>query len=114
MSSPLVLLSPELDGPARRRALYAVGHEAWCDLVLSAWARGHDKPEDAGWRDLLAEAEKWPRPRFPLTGQDVKQLGIGEGAVVGEMLHAAETWWIENDFRAGRDECLAWLARQAG
>lgn len=112
MSSPPVLLSPTLDGPDRRRALYVVGHDAWPDLVLSAWAAGHDLPVDAAWHGLLAEAEDWPRPKFPLTGQDVKKLGIEEGAAVGEMLRAAESWWMQNDFRAGRDECLSWLAAQ--
>lgn len=112
MSSPPVPLSPDLDGPARRRALYAVGHEAWPDLVLCAWAGGLAEPDDAGWRSLLAEAANWPRPRFPLTGQDVKKLGVEEGMAVGKLLRAAESWWIGGDFTADRDECLSWLARQ--
>lgn len=114
MSSPPVSLSSDLDGPARRRALYSIGHEAWPDLVLLAWVDAHRTPDDPAWRSLLAEAENWPRPLFPLTGQDVKKLGIEEGAAVGELLRAAESWWIENDFRAGRDECLAWLAGKIG
>jgi poly(A) polymerase len=114
MAAPGVDLSPSLDGPARRRALYAIGAEAWSDLVLSAWAAGHDGPDDEGWRDLLNETQGWARPKFSLTGRDVKKLGVEEGAAVGELLRAAEAWWIEGDFRADRKECLAWLARQAG
>ena len=114
MAAPEIELSPALDGPARRRALYALGAEAWPDLVLAAWAAGHDKTDNEGWRDLFNETRNWERPKFPLTGRDVKKLGIEEGAAVGELLRGAEAWWVEGDFRANRKDCLAWLASQAG
>jgi len=113
MAAPGVNLSPDLDGPARRRALYATGAEAWSDLVLSAWSAGAAGPDDDSWHDLFGESQGWERPRFPLTGRDAKKLGIEEGALMGELLRAAEAWWIEGDFRADREECLAWLTRQA-
>jgi poly(A) polymerase len=114
MAEPGIDLSPALDGPARRRALYAIGAEAWPDLVLIAWDVGHDGTDDEGWRALFSETQEWERPKFPLTGRDAKRLGVEEGAAVGELLRAAEAWWIEGDFRADREDCLAWLARQAG
>lgn len=113
MAASSLDLSPELDGPARRRGLYKVGTAAWRDLVLSAWAAGRDSPDDASWRGLFEEAQHWSRPEFPVSGRDVKQLGIEEGAAVGELLRATEDWWVEGDFRAGREECLAWLAQRA-
>ncbi len=105
--SPALL--PALDEAARRRALYATGAEAWPDAVLTAWADSGGDPNDAGWRGLLRAAEGWTRPRFPLTGRDVKSLGIDKGKAVGELLRAVEAWWIEGDFRAGRKQCLAQL-----
>ena len=114
MAAPGIDLSPALDGPARRRALYAIGAEAWPDLVLIAWAASHDETDDEGWRALFSETREWERPKFPLTGRDAKKLGVEEGARVGALLRAAEVWWIEGDFRADRRACLAWLARQAG
>jgi poly(A) polymerase len=112
MAAPEIDLSPGLDGPARRRALYAIGVEAWSDLVLIAWAAGAAGPNDGSWHDLFNETHGWTRPKFPLTGRDLKRRGLEEGAEIGELLRAAETWWIEDDFRADREECLAWLARQ--
>ncbi|MDH5556235.1 MAG: CCA tRNA nucleotidyltransferase [Alphaproteobacteria bacterium] len=114
MSEPEIALSTALDGPSRRRALYMVGAEVWPDLVLMAWAAGHDGPDNAAWQSLFNETRDWERPKFPLGGRDVKKLGVDQGAAVGELLRAAEAWWIEGDFRADRRECLAWLARQAG
>ncbi len=114
MAASEIALSPALDDSARRRALYAVGAAAWPDLVLSAWAAGHDKPDNKDWQTLFNETQDWKRPEFPLTGRDAKKLGVEQGAAVGELLRAAEAWWIEGDFRADRQECLAWLARQVG
>ncbi len=114
MTAPEIDLSPKLDGPARRRALYTIGAAAWPDLVLSAWSAGAASADDGSWRDLFNEPQGWERPKFWLTGRDLKKLGIEEGAVVGELLRATEAWWIAGDFRADREECLAWLARQVG
>jgi poly(A) polymerase len=112
MTAPEVDLSPGLDGPARRRTLYAIGTATWSDLVLAAWAASAVGADDGSWRNLFDEAKGWERPKFPLTGRDAKKLGIGEGVQVGDFLRAAETWWIEGDFRAGKEECLDWLAGQ--
>jgi len=107
MAEPDEAVSPAMDGRARRRALYRLGAAAWADQALVAWADGNADPSDGGWRGLMGEAESWERPKFPVSGADVKRLGIGEGASVGELLRAVESWWIEGDFAAGRDECLA-------
>jgi poly(A) polymerase len=46
-------------------------------------------------------------------GRDAAALGVPEGAAIGRLLAAVETWWIDGDFRAKRDEALAVLARLA-
>jgi hypothetical protein len=102
-------LSPTLDEAARRRALYATGAEAWPDTVLTAWADSGGDPRDTDWRGLFRAVQGWTRPIFPLTGTDVKDLGIGQGEAVGKLLRAVEAWWIEGDFRAGKPECLKQL-----
>lgn len=101
--------SPALDAAARRNMLYRAGAEAWPDLVLIAWTDGGAGPDDAPWRDLLAAADGWVRPDFPIAGTDVKRLGVAQGAAVGNLLRDVEAWWIAGDFAAGRDECLARL-----
>ncbi len=114
MAEPDEAVTPDMDGPARRRALYRLGAATWADLVLVAWADGTADPTDAGWRGLIAESKSWKQPRFPVTGADVKRLGVAEGASVGETLRAVESWWIDGDFKAGRKECLARLERLVG
>lgn len=113
MAAPALTPSPEMDEPARRRALYRVGAEAWADLVLCAWADVGADPDDPDWRRLYDTASGWSRPRFPLSGSDVKSLGISEGSAVGDLLRVVEAWWIERDFRPDRQACLAELRLRA-
>ncbi len=59
--------------------------------------------------ELLAFLENWREPRFPLGGESLKKLGVEPGPLYGELLRAAEAWWIENGFRPDRDACLEQL-----
>ena len=53
--------------------------------------------------DLIRQ---WDIPSFPLTGRDLKELGVAEGPRVGDILNAVETWWVEWDFQPDRTQCL--------
>ena len=89
-----------------RRALYQIGQAAFFDRVKLAWA-GSDKPKTASqWKALLALAEDWTRPVFPLTGEDVMALKVPHGPLVGQMLREVEEWWIDQDFPDDRDGAL--------
>jgi poly(A) polymerase len=61
---------------------------------------------------LLALAQSWRPPRFPLRGRDVTALGVPAGPEIGRLLAALEAWWEEGDFRADRATALAELARR--
>ena len=66
--------------------------------MLLAWADDPKQSNTIAWRALLALADAWERPRFPLTGRDVMAAGIAEGPLVGKVLSEIETWWIDSDF----------------
>ncbi|HVJ53937.1 MAG TPA: CCA tRNA nucleotidyltransferase [Aliidongia sp.] len=100
---------PDLDGdaPAQRRALYRLGTDRYRDLAL---LRAAGSGAALAVPDLLALADAWPVPRLPVAGADALAAGISAGTSVGAALRAVEAWWIEGDFRAGREACLARLA----
>ena len=92
------------DATTWRRALYTSGAELFRDRVLLAWATNPQREET--YRKMLAEAEAWTPPSLPATGGDVLALGMDPGAAVGEMLSRLEAWWIAEDFKPGREDCL--------
>jgi poly(A) polymerase len=43
-------------------------------------------------------AQSWPRPNFPLTGDQVIAAGVPKGPLVGAVMREVEDWWIDHDF----------------
>lgn len=81
-----------------RRFLYRLGVARFRDRVFLRWAEDSKASNAIAWRALLALAEAWERPTFPLTGRDVMTAGVPEGPLVGRILAEVEDWWIDSDF----------------
>lgn len=81
-----------------RRAVYAIGAPAFRDRAKLAWAASPRTAATMQWRGLIALAEGWTPPAFPLTGQDVMNAGVPKGPMVGEVMREVEDWWIDHDF----------------
>ena len=94
----------------RRRALHRLGKNLYLDLVRLAAADVAGDP-GTGPTAAVAEANRWIPRRLPVTGDDVTGLGLTPGPRVGEVLRALEAWWVDRDFRPGREACLAELKR---
>ncbi|MBF0167879.1 MAG: CCA tRNA nucleotidyltransferase [Alphaproteobacteria bacterium] len=113
------LPTPALSSKERRRLLYRLGADCFVDRALIAWAglRDVDPRSDAAasepWMQMLQEAMLWQPVECPIKGRDALALGIPQGRRVGEVVEAVRSWWEEGDYRAGREEALAELARLA-
>jgi poly(A) polymerase len=81
-----------------RKLLYRLGPRLFKDLVFLCWADDPKASNAVRWRTLLAQADAWQRPRFPLTGRDVMLAGVPEGPLVGRILAEVEEWWVDADF----------------
>ena len=112
LAVPPIALGPELDARARRRAFHELGSDGARDLALLAWAEeiakdSHLPPgRNDAWTALVKDALAWIPLQFPVKGRDALALGIPAGERMGVLLQELERWWIEGDFRAGREECL--------
>ncbi len=119
MTAPSEAVDADMDEAARRRVLRRLGAQAVGDLALLAWAGELAiDPRQPGtrkhnWQDLLAAAEAWTPPEFPLKGQDVLALGVPAGPRIGRLLGAVEGWWEEGGCEAGRAACLEALETMA-
>ena len=90
-----------------RRTLYRHGFRAVADHVLLA--RAQDGAHADRWLKLLAAAEAWTQPTFPVTGDDALKCGLKSGPAIGAALSAVEAAWIDSDFMLERPELLARL-----
>src|SRR5262249_62246722 len=99
---------------AARALRYATSAETFRDRALIAWAgTGGAAADDDAWGAVVGLAE-WEPPHFPLRAADAVARGVGPGPALGELLRSLEAWWIEGDFTADRDDCLAGLGRRLG
>jgi len=88
------------DAAAMRRAIDRFGGPAIVDFALLG---------DGDPAAILVLADSWTPPAFPVTGVEVMAAGVPAGPRVGEVLRAVRDWWVDGDFIAGREQCLAHL-----
>jgi poly(A) polymerase len=81
-----------------RRTVYGAGKSVFRDRAKLAWARAASTASTPQWRGMIALAESWTPPAFPLTGEDVMAAGVPKGPMVGQVLREVEDWWIDHDF----------------
>jgi poly(A) polymerase len=81
-----------------RKLLYRIGPARFKDRVFLKWAEDRKESNAVQWRMLLAVADAWERPKFPLTGREVMLAGVPEGPLIGKILEEVEDWWVDADF----------------
>lgn len=53
-----------------------------------------------------SELENWPIPVFPVSGQDLINLGMNPGKELGQALNQLRSLWTSSNFTASKDELL--------
>jgi poly(A) polymerase len=81
-----------------RKLLYKLGAPRFKDRVMLKWAEDAKSSNAVQWRALLAMADAWVRPVFPLDGGNVMAAGVPQGPLIGKILAEVEAWWIDSDF----------------
>ena len=95
------------DDPAARRSLYAVGAQTLRDRILLGSELG-DLPR---LKHLIALADAWNPPDFPVSGIEIEALGVPHGPEVGRIRRELEAWWMAGDFTTDAVEVRAALKR---
>jgi poly(A) polymerase len=99
-------LTPKFRDTEQMVLLYHIGIITWRDVVHVAWAKSRAKSDDAKWQALLDLPQRWPIPKFPVTGKDLLAAGVQSGPVMGDVLQQLEDWWLASDFKPTREELL--------
>lgn len=96
--SPRPLLKSWMSPREIRRGVYHDGLAVFRARAKLGWAAAPRTAATIQWRGMIALAEGWPRPVFPLTGDDVIKAGAPKGPLVGQVLREVEDWWVDHDF----------------
>ncbi|XP_066554256.1 CCA tRNA nucleotidyltransferase 1, mitochondrial isoform X2 [Amia ocellicauda] len=59
-----------------------------------------------GEEQLLAEMEKWSIPRFPVSGHDLRKMGISSGKEIGTILQNLREIWKKSRYQMDKEELL--------
>ena len=97
---------------ALRAALYFGDPQAVADrLRLALSATAGEAPEAASSKlrltALLASAERFERPKLPVSGSDLAAAGLSAGPQMGAELRRLERIWVDSGFVLDRDALLS-------
>lgn len=64
-----------------------------------------------GEKKILQELSRWSIPRFPVSGHDLRKLGIASGKEIGTILQELRDTWKKSRYQMDKEELLATLSR---
>jgi poly(A) polymerase len=73
-------------------------------FVLAAQSDGFIPPEA-----VINNLMSWSPPEFPVSGQDLIELGFGSGEKIGAILTGLEEIWVESGFSTSKDELFSMI-----
>ncbi len=59
----------------------------------------------------LKNLDSFKKKKLPIKGNDIIKLGFSAGSDVGEVIKKTEEWWIKNNFRKNKKECIEFVSR---
>ncbi|XP_022600710.1 CCA tRNA nucleotidyltransferase 1, mitochondrial [Seriola dumerili] len=62
-----------------------------------------------GEKKLLAELSRWSIPRFPVSGHDLRRLGVTSGKEIGATLQKLRDIWKKSHYQMDKDELLSYV-----
>lgn len=64
-----------------------------------------------GEKKILEDLSRWSIPRFPVSGHDLRKLGITSGKEIGTILQELRDTWKKSRYQMNKEELLATLSR---
>ncbi|KAM9409943.1 CCA tRNA nucleotidyltransferase 1, mitochondrial isoform 2-T2 [Pholidichthys leucotaenia] len=62
-----------------------------------------------GEAKLLSQLQQWSIPRFPISGHDLRKMGITSGKEIGNTLQNLREVWKKNHYQMDKDELLSYV-----
>ncbi|XP_062977690.1 CCA tRNA nucleotidyltransferase 1, mitochondrial [Elgaria multicarinata webbii] len=64
-----------------------------------------------GEEHLLKEMQQWSVPTFPISGHDIRKMGISSGKEIGIVLQQLRDQWKKSDYRMDKEELLSYVKK---
>lgn len=91
----------------QKKLLRSLGAETFRHAVLTQWARGSDSIASSHpFAVMLALADSWQPPLFPVNGDDLLAIGMKPGKEMGALLKKLEDEWEKSGYKLSREELL--------
>ncbi len=55
--------------------------------------------------------DNFKKKKFPLTGNDLKKLGIKDGIELGKILKKTTLWWYNQECKTTKRDCLNYVKK---
>lgn len=93
---------------------------SFCVLCVSfVKAREHDAVSKTcellkyqGEEHFLKEMQEWSVPTFPLSGHDIRKMGISSGKEIGIVLQQLREHWKKSGYRMDKEELLSYVKKE--
>jgi len=110
----ITALDPLADERQKLAAIYHGGRQTVLDRCFLRAAGETDPILSSRWMSLADLALGWTPPEFPITGQDLKDLGIETGPEMGRAMKALKALWVRSGFTADKEKLLMILPMITG
>ncbi|XP_065741829.1 CCA tRNA nucleotidyltransferase 1, mitochondrial isoform X2 [Phocoena phocoena] len=64
-----------------------------------------------GEHGLLKEMQQWSIPPFPVSGHDIRKVGISSGKEIGVLLQQLREQWKKSGYQMEKDELLSYIKK---
>ncbi|MDC0074195.1 CCA tRNA nucleotidyltransferase [Alphaproteobacteria bacterium] len=97
---------PDMTEDLAKQYIYINGYNLFMNSLFLSWSRFGKEFDYAKQIKIAAEFD---RPIFPVSGKDIELLDIKEKKVIGKIIEQTQKWWIENNFKYDKQECLNYI-----
>ena len=103
---PLMEINSRTNEKDYKRYLTKLGKEDFIKQLLFLWAKDERNDHIMQCKSMLAMANTWKIPVFPIGGKDILALGVKPGERVGDLLERAYIIWEKSDYALTKKQLM--------
>ncbi|PPR35466.1 MAG: CCA-adding enzyme [Alphaproteobacteria bacterium MarineAlpha6_Bin4] len=90
----------------KTKYIYYYGYDECLSLLIFNFANFPNKFNSKDYLKIILSLKNLKIPNLPISGKDIIKLGVKSGPKVGKILELIESWWVLNNFKPSKKECV--------